>query len=403
MIFRAGTFSVFCVSVWRVAAALFVLFSIAGRIPAQGNLAQSSSATSSTPTIKSNVREVQVPVIVTDKAGRYITYLDRKDFIVLEDGVPQNIVDFRRSAVTAPSKADDSATAAAAGTVSAARPADLSPKRTYLICLDTLHSSFGDFTRARNALKKFFAEEKPSDSQYALMALGLNLHVVVDSTRNPEAILNALESKNLLKTIHDSEASNIAFELDRFAGLVEHWCGGCQCTNPFMDMVSLSGDSCAGLKQQVEASALSFPNRAYVTNRGFLDQLRALVTAMTTMPTRRTVLLLSDGFNRFAGQEFYDILQSFHVADSSLKFNARDLQPELERILRLAVRYDVRFYTIDSRGLYTHADIPGTGVDVMSGGRSIQTTQVAITTAWFNGDAMSQLAPADGRTVFREQ
>ena len=193
--------------------------------------------------------------------------------------------------------------------------------------------------------------------------------MVVDSTRNPQTILTALESKSLLKTIHDSDASNIALELDRVAQLVGLWCGGCQCNNPLQDTVAIDGaHSCAGLKQQVEMSALSFPNHAYVTNRNFLEQLRALVSAMITMPTQRTVLLISDGFNRFAGQEFFDILQAFHVADSSLKFNARDMQPELEGIFRLAVRYDVRFYTIDSRGLYTHAEVGGTGLDARSGG-----------------------------------
>lgn len=54
----------------------------------------------SSPTIKSDVREVVVPVVVTDKSGRYITHLDREDFAVLEDGIPQRLVDFRRWALT---------------------------------------------------------------------------------------------------------------------------------------------------------------------------------------------------------------------------------------------------------------------------------------------------------------
>jgi len=121
---------------------------------------------------------------------------------------------------------------------------------------------------------------------------------------------------------------------------------------------------------------------------------------MASMPTRRTVVLMSDGFNRYAGQEFYDILTAFHVADPNMKFNTLDLQPELESILRLAVRYDVRFYTIDSRGLYTHAAIPGTGFDASSPGVTNETTQAAMSTAWFNGDAMSQLARQTGGQFF---
>jgi VWFA-related protein len=354
------------------------------------------------PTIKSDVREVLIPVVITDKAGHYMAYLDRDDFIVSEDGVPQKIINFRRSTLRTTSEGITSSATKTPAPVSPVTPhAEQNPKRTYLICLDTLHSTFSDFTQMRNALKQFFAQEQSDDSQYALMVLGRNLHVVVDSTRDPQVILTTLQSKSLLKTIRDSDAANVAFEVDRFARLVQHWCEGCQCTNISQDMVALDGvHSCAGLKQQVTSASLSFPSRAYVTNRGFLEQLRQLVTAMTTMPTRRTVLLMSDGFNRYAGQEFYDILTAFHVADPNLKFNPRDLQPELESILRLAVQYDVRFYTIDSRGLYTHAAVPGNGFEASSPGVSNETTQAVMSTAWFNGDAMSQLARQTGGQFF---
>jgi VWFA-related protein len=355
----------------------------------------------SSPTIKSDVREVVVPVVVTDKSGRYITHLDREDFAVLEDGIPQRIVDCRRSALTTSSTADTSSTPQAPTVISPTTPTKVNPKRTFLICLDTIHSSFSDFTRMRDALKQFFAQEQSDDSQYALMALGRNLHVVTDSTRDPQIILTALQSKTLLKTIHDSDASNIALEVDRFAQAVQHWCEGCQCTNAFMDLVGNDGGhSCIGLKQPVASALFSFPNRAYVTNRGFLNQLRQLVAAIAAMPTRRTVLLMSDGFNRYAGQELYDILKAFHVADPNMKFNTLDLQPELESILRLAVRYDVRFYTIDSRGLYTHSQIPGAGFDASSPGVTNETTQAAMSMAWFNGDAMSQLAQQTGGQFF---
>jgi len=223
------------------------------------------------PTIRSDVREVVVPVVVTDKSGRYITHLDREDFAVLEDGIFQKIINFRRSALTRSSEAATGSTAQTPIAISPTTSTEENPKRTYLICLDTLHSSFSDFKRMRDALTQFFAQEHSDDSQYALMALGRNLHVVVDSTRDPQIILIALQSKSLLKTIRDSDASNIALEVDRFAQAVQHWCENCQCTNTLMDLVGKdAGGSCIGLKQPVASALFSFPNRAYVTNRGFL-------------------------------------------------------------------------------------------------------------------------------------
>ena len=114
------------------------------------------------------------------------------------------------------------------------------------------------------------------------------------------------------------------------------------------------------------------------------------------MPTKRTILFVSGGFNRFPGQEFSNILQAYSVGDLNLKFNPRDLQPQLNAILKLAVSYNIRFYTIDSRGLYTHATVAGSGWDASSHGASEAVSSAAMTSAWFNGDAMAQLAKQTG-------
>lgn len=359
--------------------------------------AQSGPQEPPPPTIRTNVRQVLVPVIVTDKSGHYVADLGRDDFSVFEDGVPQTIVAFSRSPVSA-SSTQLAEVPSGPSTIAAPNASQSeSPKRTYLICLDTLHSAFSNFATVRTALKKFFAEEQPGDSQYALMALGWKLHVVVDSTRDPAVILAAIGSKNLLKTIQDSEASNIANETERFAGLVGHWCGACPCMNQLIDIKDIK---CPVWKSEVESTLLSFSERAAILNQNFLQQLKQLVGAMTSMPTKRTVLFISDGFNRFPGQELYSILKAYSVNDPSLKFDPRDLQPDLDRILSLAVGYDVRFYTLDSRGLYTHSAVPGSGQDASSAGASPAVMQEEMTTAWFNGDAMSQLARQTGGSFF---
>ncbi|MGC2659692.1 MAG: VWA domain-containing protein, partial [Bryobacteraceae bacterium] len=126
------------------------------------------------------MREVLVPVVVTDKHGHYVTDLTASDFQIFEDGVPQQIAAFRNN--VAPGSAKPAATATSrtpnsnpASPAVIRQPASLnaSPKHTYLICVDTLHSAFDSFARVRAALQKFFASEQRGDSQYALIALGL--------------------------------------------------------------------------------------------------------------------------------------------------------------------------------------------------------------------------------------
>jgi VWFA-related protein len=374
------------------------LFGFALAIAAVG---QDAKQEPTSPTLKADVREVLVPVVVTDKSGHYVADLGRDDFSVFEDGVPQKIVAFSRSSVSASVAQAADGPSRRAPAVSPRGTVNDSPKRTYLICLDNLHSAFEDFARVRKALAKFFAEEQAGDSQYALVALGWKLHVVVDSTRDPATILAAIDSKSLLKTIRDSETRNLASETDRFVGLVGHWCANCYCTSPTRDMTGPNYIGCPGLKGQVRADLLTYAERASGLNQNFLQQLTQLVSAMSTMPTRRTVVFLSDGFNRFAGQELYGVLKAYGVGDTSFKFNSHDLQPQLDGILKLAVRHDIRFYTIDSRGLYTGAEVPGSGMGADSaGGGPSAVRHEEMSVAWFNGDAMSELAKQTGGQFF---
>lgn len=126
-------------------------------------------AAETAPTIRVDVRQVLVPVVIADKQGHYITGLRKEDLQVFEDGVEQDITAFDvESGMAAP--AEESS----AKIETAQRPAETKPaqiRRTYVICIETLHTDFGHFVWARKALEKFFMEERAGDSQYALIAL----------------------------------------------------------------------------------------------------------------------------------------------------------------------------------------------------------------------------------------
>ncbi len=349
------------------------------------------------PTIKAEVKQVLVPVVITDKRGRYVVDLTANDFSLYEDGVLQKIVAFSRAPVSVTGAGGEAGATAARTTNTQSAASNASPVRTYLICIDILNSRFENFARVRKALKEFFSHEQAGDSQYALFALGLKLHVLVDSTRDPSTILNALASKELLKTILDSEAANLAHDTQAFAELVGQWCGNCQCNTQQIDMANIG---CPGYKAQVRSALLSFSERTAILDGNFLADLTRLVSAMASMPTKRTALFISDGFNRFAGEEFTAILRANDVNDLSLRFNPRDLQPEIDKLLKLAVRNNIRFYTIDSRGLYTTSAIPGGGEDASTRGVSPQVRHAEIAVAFQNADALAELAKQTGGAFF---
>src|SRR5579864_8580112 len=86
------------------------------------------------PVIKVEVRQVLVPVIVTDKKGHHVTGLTQADFRVFEDGVEQKFSAFSVEdagvSSPAPAPANDAAETPGAGTAPKRTPI----RRTYLIC-----------------------------------------------------------------------------------------------------------------------------------------------------------------------------------------------------------------------------------------------------------------------------
>ena len=366
--------------------------------------APSAFAQTQPPTIKETVRQVLVPVVVTDKAGHHVTGLKQDDFRVFEDGTPQKIVAFNAVAEAAREQTPSGAASIAArGPTGLHKPKNLDtlPKRTYLICVDTLHSEFSNFARIRKALKSFFHDEQGGDSQYALMAVGRSVRVVQDSTRDPEQIFAAVESQKFLTAIRDSEASSMAADIQRFTYMMrDDYCSKCACE---AFGTQTDGPACGGAKSRVQLFLTSFGERTSVLDQNFLHTLRELVAATSTMPTTRTIVFVSDGFNRFPGRELYSVMDGFGPKDRTFEFNPRDTNDALQPVLKLAVRYDVKFYTLDSRGLYTLASLGGSTFDASTGEGAFIPNKVDLnrmTVAHENTDALTELARETGGLFF---
>jgi VWFA-related protein len=355
--------------------------------------------------IRTDVREVVVPVVVLDRQGHHIEGLNVSDFQVLEDGKLQRIVAFSTERFDprpqAAPETGNPATEAPRGNPSLATPpANASnaaiPRRTYLILVDTLHSSFSNFGRVRDALGKFFETERDAGSQYALITLGREAKIVQDSTRDSGAIMAAVRSKEFAKLIQDSEAANTNTTVVRFEGLVDAYCAICRCG-------ANQAASCAdGLyKPQVQGLLNIFSERMLWLNREYLRKLEEIVRATADMPTSRTIVFISDGFNRFAGRELYAILQGHGVKEGIFTQNPRDTQPELNEILKIATGYNVKFYTLDSRGLYSEASLPGSFAAENAGSQLGGPVGSMIrSTARENTDALSELAHQTGGTFY---
>jgi VWFA-related protein len=304
--------------------------------------------------IKVDVRQVIVPAVVNDKSGHQVTGLRQADFQVFEDGVEQTLSSFSVEHSEIPASPEDPATAPAGAQRSPAAAAAATaapPRHTYLICMDTLHASSGNFVHVREALMKLFQQETPGYAQYALINLGRQAEVVHQITREPSQILSALESTKFWAAAAFSDASSNRMAVEEFRRFLEET--RIVCDNR-TDLIK-----CSARLDLLPAQAALLAQRNIPATIAFLDTLKKLVEQLAGLPTRGELILISDGFLLSPASEAYDLLAAYfpdvpdHPGIRAAGLEGRDrYRSDFENIVRVAARRNVRVHTIDSRGLY---------------------------------------------------
>ena len=283
------------------------------------------------PTIRVDVQQVLVPVVVTDKKGHHVSGLHASDFHIFEDGVEQDIASF--SSDTAGSVYDISALS---------KPGASGPRHTFVICIDTLHLSPANAARMRAALENLFEKEKGTDAQYALIGIGRQLQVLQAATTNPLAILLKIRSAAFQNAMGGLDASALSAELQNLKTRMDQFCKRCACgTRPGRASCDSEIDT---LKQSVDAEA----QRWIAPTNGLLEQFKNVVAELAKLPTGRTLILVSDGFNLDPKREFYAVLSAYlpqFKADDS-----KDVPPPVQEALKVASQRNVIIDAIDSRG-----------------------------------------------------
>jgi VWFA-related protein len=352
-----------------------------------GDATMPPSELASTPagdvTIKVNVRQVLVPAVVTDKDGHHVTGLAAADFTIFEDGVEQKITAFsseRADVATAAAGARETNTAD-----SPSAPKLLAKGRAYVICLDLMHASFGNFVYVREALRKLFREEQPGDSQYAVIALGTSMQVIQNTTADPAKVLEAMAESNFRKIYQPPVSQSDIAQFERDLQEVRAACDG--------------GDpSCRPRKQGLPSQAEALAEHERSRTAQFLAELRYMVEQLASGNGRRTLILISDGFLLAPGKIPYDLLQAYFPDLHSLR-SLDSMQDSIQPIFKLAVKANVPVYTIDSRGLYVSPALDASRTTNISVATQVESALNGI--AMDAGQTLSEIAEATGGRAFQ--
>jgi VWFA-related protein len=338
-------------------------------------------------TIKVDVRQVLVPVVVTDKQGHHVTGLTQSDFKVFEDGVEQKITAFSSERADAGTPAAPPSSNAAPGQpdpVAAGSPKPLPTLHTFVICLDMMHTSFAGSVHVRRALQKLFQQEQAGDSRYVVIALGKSVEVIQDPTPDPAKVLEALGEARFGKLFMRGQTIASQFEISTYEEELQR-----AAQSP------CSVDTCQARAEALVHRANELAERERVRTTEFLAEFRSVVEQLARDSGRRTMVLISDGILLAPGRMPFGLLEAYFPGyHSTVKLVT--MHNAMEPIFKLAVKANVTIYTIDSRGLYAP---PG-----MDASRRVYLPQVSREwndIATDEGLTLSEIASATGGTAFK--
>jgi VWFA-related protein len=339
--------------------------------------------------IRVDVRQVVVPAVVTDAEGHHIPGLTRADFQVFENDVEQQITAFSVESVAA-GAAKPAAVVAAAETRAPPERKKM-VRRTYLICLDTLHAEVGNLPRVRQALETMFMAEQSGDAQYIVMAVGRKVEILHNATTDPASVVKAIQGSNFAKLYQSGTRSERDAELARFRRELEDVQTACNNREP----------SCRVRRDQLPELADQLAKLEEAETATFLRQIGSLVEQLARAHDRRTVILFSDGFEMTPGRQVFDLLSSYfpEIRSAKLRTVAR-LQGALEPVLRLAANSNITIQTIDTRGLYTQDSLKAqnAATNARMAPALLQSMNQSASAA---GGTLVEIAAATGGTAFQ--
>lgn len=297
---------------------------------------------------------VQVDAVVTDKNFHPVTNLRKEDFVLLEDGKPQQVSFFSsvtklRGVVPVEGEKKKSIDIAP---LTFAR--DVGPIVVFVI--DDLHLSTDNFVRLRRPLLDFIDRELSEDDQVALVTTGGQIGMLQQLSRNKLAIRRAVmrfSPKGNNQTASPVKAldENTAFLIDRGDKEVLDMVLS-EAAQELLPSTSGPSDPRAQsspeqqrqeqvVQQIVESAVATVLEQTQLRARQSLRTLTNIIRDLDRLAGRKMVVLVSDGF----------------LSETPGLTTVQ----EGEQLTDAATRAGVVIYTIDSRGLVVPA--PGGNAD----------------------------------------
>src|SRR5258705_1899542 len=264
---------------------------------------------------------VNLDVIVKDKKGKIITDLKKEDFIVTENGVPQNIQFFDSTLVAG----EEPGRTESAPTLPGAQPPNKLPRNIISLVLDLQTTEAANLKHVRDGIIKYIRERISDNDSVALFSIASGLQFLQPFTQDKTKLIAAVEraytNSNISKTTEQREI------LESIAALRDQL--GSSGTEPVTTPAGGSAAAQAMISRRVLEQYIQLRSALSVQqSRPILAALAAICEGLRPIQGKKTLVMFSQGF----------------VAPQVLDW-------QVQSTIDIANRANVAIYMIDSTGL----------------------------------------------------
>lgn len=269
---------------------------------------------------------VQIDAVVTDRRGLHVADLGPEEFEVYEDGRLQQINNFSYISSQPEPDAKPAETEKSDNKILVPRPPEqLRPdqvRRSIALIVDDLGLSFESTHFVRNALRKFVDEQMRSGDMVAIIRTGAGVGALQQFTTDKQLLHAAI---NRLKWNAFGRRGIAAF-------------GAIGDDAYYTEPRDRKRGTFTSTGSDEPRNVDDFKDEVFTV--GTLGALNYVVRGLKELPGRKSAVLLTDALDLFSSTSG----QNYRTLDS------------LRRLIDLANRSSVVFYTIDARGLQSGND-----------------------------------------------
>lgn len=301
---------------------LVILFLCAAQAQSQeGSETRKGSDQDEVITVKSNL--VNIDVMVKDKKGKYISDLRAEDFTIFENGVQQKVEFFDPPHAGGNEIAQSDATSQAGS-----RKPSRVPGNIISLVLDGQTTDLTNLKQVREGTIKYIRERIADTDTVGLFAVTGGLQLLQPFTQDKAKLISAVERAYTVSTSSKNfERRDLAENIDRLREEIRGSEGA-----PLSGPSATQGGPIAAqamLSSRVLQQFLKLRSQLSLQqSRPILAALAAICEALRAIPSRKTLVLFSQGF----------------VTPEILDW-------QVKNTIDIAVRANVAIYIIDSTGL----------------------------------------------------